>query len=72
MQEIPETEPTRVAAGETWRWDRNITDYPASLWTLTYSFLLQSGSTRFDVVATQDGDTHQVHVPASTTAAHAR
>ena len=38
-QSIPTTEPTRLRAGDTWQWRReDLSDYPATAWTLTYWF----------------------------------
>jgi hypothetical protein len=65
---IPTTEPTAACAGDTWRWSRSLSDYPASTWTLTYTLINASG--KVTVAATVDGDTHAVSVPPATTAAY--
>ncbi len=65
---IPEIEPTREVAGTTWKWKRSLADYPASTWTLTYYFLLETGTTNFSIVATADGDDHLVSVDEAVTA----
>lgn len=66
--EIPETEPTSVRAGDTWAWDRTdlSADYPASTWTLTYTFI--NADSKFQITAASDGDDFSVSVAASTTA----
>ena len=47
---IPTTEPTSLRAGNTWQWRReDLSDYPASTWTLTYHF--RNRTSHFDVVA---------------------
>ena len=65
---VPTTEPLTIRAGDTWAWRReNLSDYPASLWTLTYYF--RNSAEKFDVEATADGDLFAVSVPIATTAA---
>ncbi len=49
---------------------KNISDYPASEWTLTY-YLRKDGATATSFSATADGDTHLVTVAAATTAGYA-
>jgi len=53
---IPATEPDRFTQGELVQWTRALDDFPASAWTLTYTF--RSPVHNFQVVATADGDTH--------------
>lgn len=62
------SEPTTIHAGDTWEWTRDESDYPAGTWTLTY--YLRNASAAYNVVATADGTTHSVSVPAATTAAY--
>lgn len=46
---IPTALPTRLIAGDTWRWDRVLSDYtPANGWTLTTRF---RGAGKLDVTA---------------------
>jgi hypothetical protein len=67
MADIPTSEPLSVYAGDTVRWTRSFTDYPANDgWTLTYSFT--SSSSRFTVDAVADAALHLVNVAAATTA----
>ena len=68
--DVPEIEPEELVAGETWRWNKILADYPASTWTLSYVFLLQSGTTSFTITTSSDGDTHVISVVAATTAAY--
>jgi hypothetical protein len=60
------TEPTSVYAGDTVAWTKVLSDYPASLWTLTYSLVRDGGS--ITIVATANGDAYAISVPAATTA----
>lgn len=63
----PTTEPTELRAGDTWQWRReDLSDYPASTWTLKYYF--RNASAYFDVTATADGDLFAVSVAKATTA----
>lgn len=55
---IPSIEPRSARAGDTWAWTRDLPDYPAGTWTLTY--LLYSAAGVWPITATADGDTHAV------------
>jgi|TARA_Y100000310_G_C20588254_1_gene766575 hypothetical protein len=66
-------EPQRLVAGDTWKWERSWSDYPAGTWTVTYYFhLLSSSSVKFSIAASQKGstDVHSVSVAKGTTAAY--
>lgn len=64
--QIPTDEPAQLRAGDTWQWRReNLSDYPATDWTLTYRFKNASGG--FEIVATADGSFFAIDVPATTT-----
>jgi hypothetical protein len=64
----PTKEPESLRVGDTWTWRRDdLSDYPASTWTLTYYF--RNASAHFDVIATADGDAFAVTVAKATTAA---
>lgn len=66
--EIPTTEPVQVWAGDTWKWKReDLTDYPATSYTLTY--YLHNESASATIVATADGGNFSVTVAKATTAA---
>lgn len=67
---IPTAEPTAARAGDTWAWRReDLTDYPASAWTLKYYF--RNAAAYFDATAVADGDAHAVTVTKATTASRA-
>jgi hypothetical protein len=63
--EIPSKELTEVFAGDTVAWTKDLSDYPASTYTLKY-YLRGPGD--IDITATADGATHEVSVAASVTA----
>jgi hypothetical protein len=64
--EIPSKELTEVFAGDTVAWTKDLSDYPASTYTLKY-YLRGPGD--IDITATADGATHEVSVAASVTVA---
>jgi len=69
-QTIPTTEPIELRAGDTWQWRReDLTDYPASAWTLKYYF--RNAAAKFDVTASADGDHYAVTVAKATSAGKA-
>jgi hypothetical protein len=66
--EIPTNEPQELVAGDRWQWTRDLSDYPASTWTVTYYFHpLASTGTVVSFAASADGETHSVDVPKGTT-----
>lgn len=66
----PTNEPQKLRAGDTWEWDRELSDYPAATWTLTYSMHLRaSTSAKITITAGASGDTHQVRLAKAVTAA---
>jgi hypothetical protein len=68
---VPTNEPQAARAGITWQWTRQLTDYPASTWALTYWFKqLAAAGAKFSIVATASGDDHSVSVAAATTGAY--
>ena len=62
------TVPSSLTAGDTWEWTRELADYPAGTWTLTYYF--SKAGKQFSAAASADGTTHSVSVAAATTAAY--
>lgn len=60
--------PNSLIAGDTWSWTRDLAEYPAPTWVLTYHFSSVAGS--FDAVGTADGTEHVFTVPAATSAAY--
>lgn len=64
---VPTTEPTSLRAGDTWQWRReDLSDFPASAWTLKYYF--RKATAYFDITASADGDNFAVSVAKATTA----
>lgn len=59
--------PSELIAGDTWRWTRDLADYPATSWTVTVYFENESNS--FSAAGSPSGTTHAFTVAASTTAA---
>jgi len=55
---IATTEPSVLVAGDFWTWEKDIPDYPASTYDLSYVFYNEkTPATRFTIDATADGDT---------------
>jgi hypothetical protein len=69
MASIPSDEPDTITAGDTAKWTKSLSDYPASTWTLTY-YLVEQGfaGTGINFVATASGNSYLVTVAASVTA----
>lgn len=65
---VPTTEPAALRSGDTWQWNRDLGDYPADVWTLTYYF--RNAASNFDIIATADGTAYAVSVAMSTTAGY--
>lgn len=64
--EIPDTEPSRVRAGDTVTWRKSLALYPATEgWTLYYRLI--NSTAKFDITTTADGAAHLVSVPIATT-----
>jgi hypothetical protein len=63
--EIATTEPTSLRAGDTWAWSRQLADYPATAWTLTYYF--RNATAYFDIVATANGSDYAISVAKAST-----
>jgi len=69
MVTIPTNEPSTIIAGDTWQWSRrDLSDYPASSWTLEY-YLLKADK-QIKITAAADGDYFKIVIAASTTAAY--
>lgn len=63
--DIPSTPPTEVRAGDTIKWRRELSDYPASdSWQLKFTLVGSAGVYSGDAAA--DGDDHLVTIPAAT------
>lgn len=64
---IPTTEPTVVRAGDTVKWTRSLSDYPASAsWVLKYRLVNAGGE--IDITASASGADHLVNVAAAVSA----
>lgn len=59
-------EPTRFTTAEKVDWYRSLDDYPATLWTLVYSF--RGPGAGFDVTCTADGANFVASITAAATA----
>lgn len=67
--QVPNTEPDSLRVGDSWAWRReDLSDYPASTWTLTY--YLRNATGFIDIVAAADGEVFEIAVPAATTASY--
>lgn len=66
--DIPDTEPSTLRVGDTWRWTRTVADYPADTWALKYRFKSAAGG--FEIVASASGTDHSVTVFAATSATY--
>lgn len=61
---VPSCEPTELVAGDSWQWDRTVSDFPPSAgWSLAYRF---NGPAAFEVAASTSaaGDFFAVRAPA--------
>lgn len=69
---VPTYEPTSATAGDSWEWDRTLSDYPPSGgWTLTYSLTGAHESVLSISATTSDlGDYFEVRVAPATTVAY--
>lgn len=69
MADVPTTEPRYLTAGDTWTWQRSLSDYSAADgWTLTYA--LVTSAAQITITASASGSDHLVEVDAATTAAY--
>ena len=68
MATTPTTEPATVVAGDTITWQKSLTDYPATTWTLKYRLLNAAG--KIDITATASGTDYLVSVSSTTSAAY--
>lgn len=66
MVDVATQVPDSVFAGDLLAWTRDLSDYPASTWTLEYT--LTNADEKLTISASADGDTHSVSVAAATTA----
>lgn len=65
---IPTGEPEQLVAGDTWKWQRSVPDYPATDgWTLSYA-LRGAASIDFDATPDGTGSGYTITVAAGKTA----
>jgi hypothetical protein len=67
MTSIPQKEPESIRAGDTWKWLRSFSDYPATGWTLKYRF--KNASAGFEIAAVASGTEFSIDIAAATTPA---
>lgn len=64
---IPNSEPTRIVAGDTAKWSKSLPDFPAGAgWVLTYTMV--NSTNRYTITCTALGDDHLAAASAATTA----
>lgn len=63
---VPKVEPTRISAGDTLKFTRELADFPASTWTLRY--YLYNSEHAFNFASSADGDTFSIDVAKAATA----
>ena len=67
-RDIPTIEPASIVSGDTLKFLKTLTDYPAGTWTLSYDLLSDdSAGKKISFTATASGTAHLVEVVASTT-----
>lgn len=67
MADILTKEPNLIYAGDTLKFTKSLSDYPATIWTLKY-FFLKSG-VQITFTASASGNNYIIEIAASTTAA---
>jgi hypothetical protein len=68
---IPTTEPDSFFVGDTLQWTKDLSDFPASTWTLKYNLISSdAGAQNILIASSADGDTHAVSVAIVTTAGY--
>lgn len=71
MPDIPTVEPSTFFAGDTVRWTKDLSDYPASTHTLKYNLVSSDASAKnIAIVSTADGDTHSITVAKAVSGAY--
>lgn len=60
--------PLMVVAGDSLAWERQLSDYPADVWTLTYYFANEIKS--FKIIATASATTHVLSATGAVTGAY--
>jgi len=70
MITIPTTEPAEITAGDTIRWTKSLSDYPADTYALHYKLQPLSGGDSISIDATASGTDHTIEVSAALSAAY--
>jgi len=69
MATVSYSEPIAIRAGDSLAWRRVLADYPADVWTLSYTLI--NSSAKITITASASGQDHVIDVPAATSAAYA-
>ena len=64
--DIPSIEPTVIYAGDTIAWTKDLSDFPATTYTLTYYL---RGPSNITIIGTASGSTHSISKTATQSAA---
>ena len=68
---VPTTEPDEFFEGDTVTWTKDLSDYPASVWTLKYNFVSDDASAKNETTtAAADGDTHVITISKAESGAY--
>lgn len=68
--DYPLREPDQLVIGDRWMWKRQLSDYPATAYTLSYQARTQSTTPeRLNITAVADGADHIVEVASTATTA---
>ena len=59
-----------MRVGDSLQWNVDLTDYPATLWTLRYDILPQSSGTKITLTAAASGSQHQIRYLSAATSAY--
>ena len=71
MADVATKEPEIFRAGDTVKWTKDFSDYPANdSWVLKYAF--RGNSTTIDITATASGKEHAVTISAATSTAYTK
>jgi len=68
MITIPKKEPTEITVGDTIKWTKSLSDYPADQYALNYKIVPLSGGAPLTVAATADGTDHSISISAADSA----
>jgi hypothetical protein len=60
--------PSELVAGDTWTWTRELSDYLAPTWSLTYYFV--NATHRFSATSTASSTSHLITITAATSAGY--